>query len=202
MIDLRTQNIRDTPLEIFFIIHKSSQHIIPFKEELKRMKKIGISLAVLMLMVLTVLTVSPAIACAPGKITGGGHGETLLSSGVPAGSFGFNVMYSEGDPAPKGELEYIDHSTGMNVHGHTMTDLVIWPISNGKKGRWAGWFSGECTIDGVSGYTFRVDVEDNGEPGVNDVFWIRIYEGGVMIYQSLSHTTTLLVGNIQIHVGK
>ena len=161
------------------------------------MRKLRMSLAVLTVMVLMVLTVSPVIACVPAKITGGGHGETFTASFTPAGSFGFNVMASEGDPAPKGELEYIDHDTGMNVHGHTMIDLAVWPINNGKKGKWGGWFSGLCTINGVPGFSFRVDVEDNGEPGVNDKFKIKIWDG-VFFYES--PWTTLVVGNIQIHV--
>jgi hypothetical protein len=124
----------------------------------------------------------------PGKVTGGGQIEASEQTGgkkVDKASFGFNVMYEEGDPAPKGELEYIDHATKMNVHAHDMTKLVV---SDDKT---KAWFEGTCTIDGVSG-TFKAYVEDNGEPGKKDVFKITLSDGYTAGGQ-------LLNGNIQIH---
>lgn len=154
-----------------------------------RPKRIVLSIAGLALMV---LMISQASACIEGKVTGGGHGKLPYpeSTGIPGGSFGFNVMYAEGMTAPKGELQYVDHATGMYVHGHTMTDM--WVSADHTK----AWFTGECTIDHVSGFTFRVDVEDNGEPGSDDHFKIRLYDGMGMIYMA---GNTLLCGNIQIH---
>jgi hypothetical protein len=122
----------------------------------------------------------------PGKVTGGGQIEAPVQTGgkkVDKASFGFNVMYQEG--ALKGELEYIDHATKMNVHAHDMTKLVV---SNDKT---KAWFEGTCTIDGVSG-TFKAYVEDNGEPGKKDVFKITLSDGYTAGGQ-------LLNGNIQIH---
>jgi hypothetical protein len=46
----------------------------------------------------------------------------------------------------------------------------------------------------VSGFKFKVYVEDNGEPGKNDVFKISLSNG-------YSAGGTLLNGNIQIHKG-
>jgi hypothetical protein len=128
------------------------------------------------------MTVSLAYSCTPGKVTGGGQ----ITLSPQRGSFGFNIMYSAGDTVPKGDLEYIDHETGMNVHTHDMTGLVVSPDRI-----WA-IFTGTCTIDGVSGFTFKVYVEDNGEPGKNDVFIITLSTG-------YSAGGTLLNGNIQIH---
>ena len=119
----------------------------------------------------------------PGKVTGGG--QIALSPKAKA-SFGFNVMYQEGEPAPKGELQYVDHATGMIVHSHDMTSLVVSPDKT------KATFEGTCTIDGVSGFTFAAYVEDNGEPGKNDVFKITLSTG-------YSAGGTLLNGNIQIH---
>lgn len=139
----------------------------------------------LMLTGLTLLALMAPLAYScitPGKVTGGGQ----IALSPEAGSFGFNIMYKLGDTVPKGELEYVDHEINMKVHAHDMTLLDVWD-SNTK-----AYFEGACTIDGVSGFTFKVYVEDNGEPGKNDVFKILLsngyFAGG-----------TLLNGNIQIH---
>ena len=47
---------------------------------------------------------------ATGKVTGGGQCITDDRSEIPAASFGFNAMWFSKDPAPKGELNYIDHT--------------------------------------------------------------------------------------------
>lgn len=138
---------------------------------------------------LTLEKITPLMPMTPGKVTGGGQIIAPVQTGgkkVDKASFGFNVMYREGDPAPKGELEYIDHATKMNVHAHDMTRLVV---SNDKT---QAWFEGTCTIDGVSGYTFEAYVEDNNEPGKNDVFEITLSTG-------YTAGGELLSGNIQIH---
>lgn len=139
---------------------------------------------------LTLEKAAPQIAMTPGKVTGGGQIKAPIPVKIKAkvvdkASFGFNVMYQEGDPAPKGELEYIDHAAKMNVHAHNMTRLVV---SDDKT---KAWFEGTCTINGVSG-TFKAYVEDNNEPGRNDVFEITLSTG----YKAGG---PLLSGNIQIH---
>lgn len=157
-----------------------------FSRATKMKTRSALGLAGLMLTVLLILPVSACVLPSYGKVTGGGHGKIPSSPGIPGGSFGFNVRWSEGDPAPKGEIQYVDHSTGMRVHGHTMTDLWVSPDKT------VAWFRGECTIDGVPGFTFYVYVEDNGEPGRNDEFIIELSN-------SYSAGNTLLCGNIQIH---
>jgi hypothetical protein len=117
----------------------------------------------------------------PGKVTGGG--QIAISSKA---SFGFNVMYQEGWDVPKGELQYVDYATKMIVHSHNMTSLVVSPDKT------KATFEGICTINGVDGFTYRVYVEDNGEPGKNDVFKITLSTG-------YSAGGTILNGNIQIH---
>ena len=137
---------------------------------------------------LTLEKIAPPPEMTPGKVTGGGQIEAPVQTGgkkVDKASFGFNVMYQETDPAPKGELEYLDHATGMNVHAHDMTRLVV---SDDKT---KAWFEGTCTIDGVSGFTFEAYVEDNNEPGKKDRFEIT--------FDSYSASGELLSGNIQIH---
>lgn len=146
-----------------------------------------------------VLMIQNVFACAyreGGKITGGGHGK-IGDNGIPGGSFGFNVMWFPGDPGPKGELEYVDHDTGMKVHAHVMEYLDVWEELVGNK-PWPlrkGNFGGPCTIDGEEGYTFDVYIEDNHEPGKDDVFRIRLSTG----YVGGNEVLPILCGNIQIH---
>jgi hypothetical protein len=120
----------------------------------------------------------------PGKVTGGGQIEISLPKGKA--SFGFNVMYQEGWAAPKGELQYVDHTTKMIVHGPSMISLVV------SSDKTKATFVGTCTINGVGGFTFKAYVEDNSEPGTNDVFKISLSNG-------YTAGGTLLNGNIQIH---
>jgi hypothetical protein len=60
-------------------------------------------------------------------------------------------------------------------------------------GAMQGQIYGEATIDGASSYTYRIAVEDRGEPGTSDTYWIILSNG----YDSGRHT--LDGGNIQIH---
>ena len=134
---------------------------------------------------------------ATGKVTGGGQCITGLSSEIPAASFGFNAMWFSRDPAPKGELNYIDHITGMHVHIHAMTYLEVSVDEPGNKPMplRIAIFGGPCRINGVEGFFADVYVEDHGEPGVDDMFKITLstdYVGG-------SDAVTILAGNIQIH---
>ncbi|MHA2408296.1 MAG: post-COAP-1 domain-containing protein [Candidatus Ranarchaeia archaeon] len=164
------------------------------------LKKVALSLAAATLIV---LMISSVFACEPperGKITGGGHGD-IGSCGIPGGSFGFNVMWFSKDPAPKGELEYVDHTTGMNVHAHEMWTLEVWEVLEGNKPwpRKRATFSGPCTVNGDDGYVFTVYAEDNGEPGKNDIFHIVIDDAAGTYYVGGSLSDPILCGNIQIH---
>lgn len=144
---------------------------------------------------LTLERVAPPVPLTAGKVSGGGQIEIKLP-GAPPGqakgketgkaSFGFIVMYNEGEPAPKGELQYVDHTTQMNAHCHDMTGLFV------SSDKTKATFEGMCTINGANGFVFTAYVEDNGEPGKNDVFKIKLSNG-------YSSDSTLLNGNIQIH---
>lgn len=132
-----------------------------------------------------------------GKVTGGGQCIVGDDTEVPSASFGFNAMWFSRDAYPKGELNYIDHTTGMHVHIHDLTYLEVWEDLPGNK-PWPlrkARFEGPCTIDGVGGYYANVYVEDNGEPGTFDKFQISLSTG----YVGGSDTVEMLVGNIQIH---
>ena len=113
-----------------------------------------------------------------GKVTGGG--TINVSGGI--GNFGFIVERSASGPIG-GNLQYKDHATGQSLHSVTFITFVI--AANTAS------FSGTCTSDGMP-CTFYVEVEDNGEPGKDDVFRISVngspLQGG-----------TLRSGNVQIH---
>jgi PKD repeat protein len=109
-----------------------------------------------------------------GTITGGGLRLANNSRG------GFNVMLAEGG-ALKGELQFQSDSTSF--HAHTMTALGL---SVDKR---RGWFAGM----GEDGRAFTVYVEDNGEPGSEDVFQLWL-DGAPQ-----TGGGALSGGNIQIH---
>ena len=132
-----------------------------------------------------------------GKVTGGG--QIPIRSGGK-GSFGFNAMWFSKDPAPKGELEYVDHDSGDKVHAHELDWLEVWEDNPGNKPwpkRYA-FFSGPCTFNHESGYYFECLVEDDMEPGEDDAFKLLVYEDGNPI-PIIDEDATLLHGNIQIH---
>src|SRR5437899_915909 len=115
-------------------------------------------------------------------VSGGGFIGT--SSGTA--NFAFVAGLKPGASVASGHLTYIDHASGMKVKA---TD-----INNDYDGSGATrTFSGLATVNGVSGYTFKVTVTDNGEPGRGvDTFYIVLstgYEAG----------GTLAGGNIQLH---
>jgi len=101
--------------------------------------------------------------------------------------FGFNVTYS-GEIT--GHLQFHDHGTKMKVRSETIRTLVVF-------GETVAELSGECSIDGVSGYDFLCRVEDNGKPGKGtDRFSIDISGPGF----SYSASDLLMVGNITIEM--
>ncbi|MBF8267973.1 MAG: hypothetical protein HW388_1481 [Dehalococcoidia bacterium] len=109
-----------------------------------------------------------------GKITGG-----VLRFGNN-GRGGFNVQSNDGVTV-KGELQYQNGS--VNLHAHTMTAVAV--SSDLKK----GWFAGVLE----DGREFVVYVEDNGEPGRNDIF--KMWVDGTL----LNGDGKLTGGNVQIH---
>jgi hypothetical protein len=79
-----------------------------------------------------------------------------------------------------GSLTYVDHGAGIKLKATSFSSLNI--AGN------TATFTGACG----TGCTFSVYVEDNGEPGTNDVFRISINGGAFQGGQLRS-------GNIQLH---
>ena len=113
------------------------------------------------------------------KATGGGW---IAISGEK-GHFGFEAEKT-GTSAPTGHLTYEDKAGDIKVLSESISSLAV----NGNR----AIFTGTCSVDKVSGFTFTVEVVDNGEPGSTDTFRIRLSNG----YEK---SGTLGGGNIQVH---
>ena len=91
-----------------------------------------------------------------------------------------------------GNLNYIDHTTGMHVKSTSVTGYTD-TSANSPNSR---HFEGTAEVNGQAGFTYIVDVADNGEPGHHqDTFRIRLPSIG---YDS-GAGKTLEGGNIQLH---
>jgi hypothetical protein len=73
----------------------------------------------------------------------------------------------------------------MKVHGTGVTAYT----ATGPTSR---HIEGTAEVNGVAGFTYQVDVADNGEPGRSDTFSIRLSNG-------YTASGTLGGGNIQLH---
>jgi hypothetical protein len=124
----------------------------------------------------------PPPAGCPGSdfITGGGW-----ITGTPSGARG-NFAVAGGTKPGWGHLTYIDHGDGPRVKGTGVTKYVIVDATTRH-------IEGTAEINGQSGYTYSVDVSDNGEPGRGDGFTLLLSNG----YRASS--THLDGGNIQLH---
>ena len=86
-----------------------------------------------------------------------------------------------------GHLTYIDHGpNGPHVKG---TGVTAYRVIEGTTTR---HIEGTAQIDGQDGFTYSVDVADNGEPGRGDSFTI-------VLSNEYSASGTLEGGNIQLH---
>ena len=117
-----------------------------------------------------------------GFMTGGGR----LGMGRNIATFGFNAR-----PNLQGQLQYIDHARGLNVHSTGIT-------SYSSLGGTCATFSGTARVNNTGGFHFTVTQAcDNGEPGVGrDTFEISVKE---LAYSSQSLGALLTGGNLQLH---
>lgn len=128
-------------------------------------------------------TVPPQISC---KVTGGG--SISLQKGKDL-NFGFKVN-SDKSTTPKGHMEFQSKVDNINLRSTGFISLSVCSPT-------VAVFSGTATLNGASGHTFKVIVEDNGKPGTSDKFSIEI-DGGT----TYSNSGTLTAGNIKIHIHK
>ena len=116
-------------------------------------------------------------------MSGGGW----INVGKSTANFGFNAGYKPGSSSPEIHFNYIDHNSGMQMKA---TSISVYKIGDTATTR---HMEGNAEINGVSGFTYSIDVADNGEPGRNtDSLKISLSNG-------YSAGGTLGGGNIQLH---
>jgi hypothetical protein len=113
----------------------------------------------------------------PGKLTGGGW------IGEAKNSFGFTAQYNEGMDAPRGSVTYHDKVAGVELQSSQLTSVIVYSATRAV-------ILGTATVGGRSA-EFRLEVEDHGEPGVNDTFRIS--------WPGYEAEGVLNGGNVQIH---
>jgi hypothetical protein len=151
------------------------------------------------------------------KITGGGwiitEGYPLFPPGShpPAkGTFGAGGGCKHGQPW--GHLEYHDHGNGLNVHWLTITGYQVFPgttddgAENDPKREGSRLICGTARTNLYEDVDFAMEMADRGEPGVDDVFRLRLTKPVIGIVYSTEcdadHTlggTGSGGGNIQLH---
>lgn len=135
---------------------------------------------------LALFSAQAGITCGTSKagddfITGGGffdgangHDYFAIAGGTIAGAF-------------RGHLAFKDTGSGMRVIGNAITAYSFIDINSRR-------IEGTCEVDGIAGFTFSIDLTDNGEPGTADKFVMRLSSG----YEAAGN---LLGGNIQLHAN-
>jgi hypothetical protein len=118
-------------------------------------------------------------------VTGGGW-----ITGTPSGAKGnFGVAGGIKQGAFWGHLVFIDH--GPNGPRFKGTGVTAYKVLSATTRR----IEGTAEMNGQGGFTYQVDVTDNGEPGTNDTFAIVVSGPGY----SYSAAGTLGGGNIKLH---
>jgi hypothetical protein len=125
------------------------------------------------------------------KVTGGGQIPVPNPTSTGRATFGFNAKPGKSGGAASGELNYVNHVTGLHINGPVtaIEVIAINPDGSPKTVR----FSGTCR--GTPSCAFSVTVEDRGEPGTSDQFGILV-TGGVSEFRSQRIISN---GNIQFH---
>ena len=120
-------------------------------------------------------------------------GIQIIARNGDHGTGGGNVHVSDTGVA-SGSQEYQDHGPAdpLNVHSTQILAVVCETTTGGKRA--TIYFVG--TVDGMGPRAGRIQVEDNGEPGTNDNYWI-IVSKLTSIYDSGKQQLT--GGNVQIH---
>lgn len=118
------------------------------------------------------------------KVTLGGR---ITAANGDNATFGGNAQSS--GLASTGSEEYQDHGPAqpMNLHSSQVLAVVC------SAELTAADIFGVATIDGMGAFLYRIRVQDLGEPGTSDTYWITVSNG----YDSGQQT--LESGNVQIH---
>jgi hypothetical protein len=162
------------------------------KEKITHRIIFGLGAAVLVVAVAAALSVVrpiPAKAWATPPcdfLTGGGW---IVHTGAKA-NFGVGGGCKNGSPT-WGHLEYIDHGTGLNVHGTSITGYFFIDEGTGTDPQThqptgTRGICGTARTNLYGDVNFAVRAEDLGEPGVNDQFDIRLTDptSGAPVYDT------------------
>jgi hypothetical protein len=113
-----------------------------------------------------------------------GSGEIANVAGMAKITFEFSVKSR--DSVAKGACEVVDTTAGVDL------TIRCTRVSSVEQSGNHVTFTGDATIGGVAG-TYRIDVEDNGNPGKGrDSFQIQTSTG-------YSASGLLLSGNVRVH---
>jgi hypothetical protein len=123
---------------------------------------------------------TPCIPTPPpsGKVTGGGQIDVVGGRG----NFGFNARQDGG--VGSGHLNYHNHATGAQLNCR-VTAVTMLTTTTAE-------FSGTCSADSAAS-SFSAHVEDNGEPGAQNM------DRFVIEYGTVTEGGNIRSGNIQIH---
>jgi hypothetical protein len=116
-----------------------------------------------------------------GQLTGTPSGERA-NVGIAAGMLNDTLQ---------GHFVCIDQTQNLRVRATGITAYHVLVDASGTPTN-ARRIVGNAEINGVAGFTFEVDVTDNGEPGTNDTCSIRLSNG----YNASGNLTG---GNAQLH---
>jgi PKD repeat protein len=108
-------------------------------------------------------------------------------------NFGFNAKYKDSNPTGNLEFRYTDGYIDLKS---TLIDQLV--ITGGKIVQ----FKGQATVNRQQGCRFFVKAIDNGEPGTNDTFEIKIWAPGIDPESNSPYERAagaLKGGNIQVH---
>jgi len=100
-----------------------------------------------------------------------------------------------------GHLEYVDHGTGLNVHGTSVTGYFEIDTSVDANGHPTGGrlVCGTATTNQFGDVDFAMRERDADEPGINDQFDLRLTQagtqGGVVVYDTTSQCSPHFLGS-------
>jgi len=128
-------------------------------------------------------------------LTGGGF---IVRDDGAKGNFGIQGGVKNGDWW--GGVNYLDHGNGLHVHGRDVTAYLF--IDERTRD-----ICGRGTSNLFGDIVWHVRATDNGEPGRDDIFIIRVGKAGVIVYTTEHDSNHTLGGggsgggNIQLHKG-
>jgi hypothetical protein len=133
--------------------------------------------------------------------TAAGGGWIRSATGAGKATFGFRLECDADQGVVDGELQYIDHSAGVSIHGEPTTSGLTIDGRSACGGQSGDYFGDYVPLGGAGsadpdGGVFHVVIQDNGQPGPSpdDRFSIELFGGA---YDGYHNAGPLGGGNIQ-----